>query len=180
MMNFLDLVSKRQSDRAYELKPVEIDKINYILEAARLAPSACNAQPWKIIVVDNVDIKNKIADATSNRVLGMNHFTKQAPVHFVVVEENANFTSSFGSWAKKKHFPHIDLGILAEHICLAATEQGLGTCMVGWFDEKKVKNILGIPQSKKAVLIITLGYSAQSSREKRRKNLSEIISWNCY
>ena len=180
MKSFLELVQNRQSDRAYDSKPVEKEKIEYILEAARLAPSACNAQPWKIIVVDDVVLKNTIADATSSKALGMNHFTKQAPVHLVIVEEKANFTSNFGSWAKKKHFPHIDLGIMAEHICLAAAEQGLGSCMIGWFDEQKVRKALNIPASKKVVLVIPIGYSAQQVREKKRKVLSDIVSWNKY
>lgn len=180
MKSFLELVQNRQSDRAYDSKPVEKEKIEYILEAARLAPSACNAQPWKIIVVDDVVLKNTIADATSAKALGMNHFTKQAPVHLVIVEEKANFTSNFGSWAKKKHFPHIDLGIMAEHICLAAAEQGLGSCMIGWFDEQKVRKALNIPASKKVVLVIPIGYSAQQVREKKRKVLSDIVSWNKY
>jgi len=180
MQSFLELVKRRQSDRAFDTRLIEKEKIERILEAARLAPSACNAQPWKIIVIDNPELKNKVADATASKTLGMNHFTKQAPVHLVIVEENANFTSNFGSWAKKKHFPHIDLGILSEHICLAATEEGLGTCMIGWFDERKVKNILEIPKSKKAVLVIIMGYSTQPLREKRRKSIKEIVSWNKY
>jgi nitroreductase len=181
MKTFSELVSLRQSDRSYDAdRSVEREKIERILEAARLAPSACNAQPWKIIVVDNSELKNQIADATSAKVLMMNHFTKQAPVHLVIVEEGANLSSTFGGWIKRKHFPHIDLGILAEHICLAAAEEGLGTCMIGWFDEGKVKKLLSIPKQKRPILIITLGYSAQPTREKRRKTMDEIVSWNRY
>ena len=159
---------------------IEKEKIERILSTVRLSPSACNAQPWKFIVVDDVELKNKIADTTSSRLLGMNHFTKQALVHIVVIEENANFTSTFGAWAKKTHYPHIDIGIAAAHLCLAATEEGLGSCMIGWFDEKKVKELLKIPKSKKAVLIITLGYSAQALREKQRKTMQQIVSYNSY
>ena len=180
MNNFHQLVLQRQSDRAYTSAPVEQEKIERILATVRMAPSACNAQPWKFIVVDNPELKNNIADATSNRVLGMNHFTKQAPVHIVVVEENANFTSNFGAWVKKTHYPHIDLGIAAAHLCLAAAEEGLGTCMIGWFDEKKVKKLLSIPREKKVVLVITLGYPAQSTREKKRKAIEQIVSRNSY
>ncbi|PKP39054.1 MAG: nitroreductase, partial [Bacteroidetes bacterium HGW-Bacteroidetes-15] len=77
------LVTNRQSDRGYINQPVEKDKLERILEAARIAPSACNAQPWKFIVVDNEELKNKLADTTSSKILGMNHFTKQAPIHIV-------------------------------------------------------------------------------------------------
>jgi nitroreductase len=176
----LELINFRQSDRAYLTKPIEDEEMNRILEAARLAPSACNAQPWKFIVVNNPDLKNKIADCTSNRVLGMNHFTKQAPVHIVIVEESANFTSNAGSFIKGKHFPLIDIGIVAEHICLQAASEGLGSCMLGWFDENKVRKLLNIPKSKRVPLIITLGYPAKETREKRRKDISDIVSYNSY
>ena len=177
---FLDYFNKRQSDRSYDTRPIEKEKLNRILEAARLAPSASNAQPWKFIVVDEADLKNKIADCTASRTLGINHFTKQAPVHIVIVEEKANFNSNAGSLIKKKHFPFIDIGIAAEHICLQATAEGLGSCMIGWFDENKVKKLLNIPRKKRVPLIITLGYPDKETREKRRKSKEEIISYNSY
>lgn len=179
-IKLLELINKRQSDRAYLSNPIEDDKLERILEAGRLAPSACNAQPWKFIIVNEQELKNKIADCTSSKILGMNHFTKQAPVHIVIVEEKANFTSNAGSLIKNKQFPLIDIGITAEHICLQATAEGLGTCMLGWFDEPKVKKLLNIPKSKRVPLIITLGYPANETREKRRKDLKEIISYNGY
>ena len=98
----------------------------------------------------------------------------------VIVEEAANLTSSFGSWVKRKHFPLIDIGILAEHICLAAANEGLGSCMIGWFDENKVKKILGIPKSKRVQLIITLGHPTKETRTKIRKPIGEIVSYNSY
>lgn len=176
----LKLINKRQSDRAYLSNPIEKEKLNRILEAGRLAPSACNAQPWKFIVVDQQELKNKIADCTSSKILGMNHFTKQAPIHLIIVEEKANFTSNAGSLIKNKQFPLIDIGITAEHICLQATAEGLGTCMLGWFDETKVKKLLNIPKSKRVPLIITLGYPASETREKRRKDLDKLVSFNSY
>lgn len=178
---FQHLVVNRQSDRVYKTAPVEKEKIDRILEAARLAPSACNAQPWKFIVIDNPEIKGKLADTTSSKMLGINHFTKQAPIHIVVVMEEANFTSNFGSLVKRKHFPLIDIGIAAEHICLAAVAEGLGSCMIGWFDEAAVKKLLSIPKSKRPILIITIGYPENEvPREKRRKPIEEIVSFNTY
>ena len=179
-MDFKSLVLARQSDRGYLDRPVEKEKLLRILECARLAPSACNAQPWHIIVVDDPALKDQIADATSEKILGMNHFTKHAPVHLVLVEEPANFTSSFGSWIKRKHYPLIDIGIVAEHICLAATSEGLGSCMIGWFDEPKIKKICGVPESKRVQLIITIGYSSVKTRAKIRKPADTIISHNKY
>jgi nitroreductase len=178
---FQSLVNNRQSDRGYTNQPIDKEKLTRILESARLAPSACNAQPWKFIVVDDQDIKNKLADTTSSKLLGMNHFTKQAPVHIVIVMESANLTSNFGSLVKRKHFPLIDIGIAAEHICLAATAEGLGSCMIGWFDESAVKNLLKIPRSKRPILIITLGYPEKpETRQKRRKGIEEVVSYNKY
>ena len=180
-MNLLDLIRSRQSDRAFDVsRPIELEKLERILEAGRLAPSACNAQPWKFIVVNDPELKNKVADCTSNRVLGMNHFTKQAPVHILIVEERANFTSTIGSLVKKKEFPQIDVGIAAAHICLAAKAEGIGSCIIGWFDEKKLRPLLGIPSSKRILLDIILGYSTQPLREKQRKSAEEVISYNKY
>jgi nitroreductase len=178
---FQTLINNRQSDRGYVNQPVEKDKLQRILEAGRIAPSACNAQPWKFVVVDDIDLKNKLADTTSSKILGMNHFTKQAPVHIVIVMEGANITSSFGSMVKRKHFPLIDIGIAAEHICLAATAEGLGSCMIGWFDEPTVKKLLKIPRNKRPILIITLGYAENpETRQKRRKTMDEVVSYNVY
>jgi nitroreductase len=179
--NFLELAKSRQSVRSYSDKPVETDIIERCLEAARLAPSACNAQAWKFIVVNNTELKNALADATEDRILSMNHFTKQAPVHIVVVREKANITSKLGGIVRNKTYTLIDLGIATEHFCLQAVSEGLGTCILGWFNEKKVKELLNIPGNKRAELIITLGYPASDElRKKKRKKLEEIYSYNTY
>ena len=180
-MDFLDFVSSRQSDRAFDAtRPVEKEKLDRILAAARLAPSACNSQPWKFIVIDEPEIKNRVADATANRILSINHFTKQAPIHIVIVEEQANLSAGFGGWVKNKHFPHIDIGIVAAHICLAAHAEGLGSCILGWFNEKKIKEILYIPSSKRPILDIVIGYSVQELRTKKRKDITDIVAYNSY
>ena len=180
-MDFLEFVSSRQSDRAFDPnRPVEKEKIERILEAARLAPSACNAQPWHMIVVDNPELKNKVADATSERILGMNHFTKQAPVHILLVEEKVNLTSGIGGWVKQKDYAQMDLGVVAAHIVLAAHAEGLGSCIVGWFNEPKMRELLSIPDSKRVWLDIIIGYSVQPVRAKQRKAFNEIVSYNKY
>ncbi len=181
MNNFLDLVKSRQSDRAFDAsRPVEKEKIERILEAARMAPSACNAQPWHFIVVDEPELKNKLADATASRLLNINHFTKQAPVHIVIVEEKVNFSSGFGSLVKDKNFAHVDVGIAAAHLTLAAQDEGLGTCILGWFDETKVRKLLNIPSNRRVLLDVVVGYSTQPLREKKRKPVQEVISYNKY
>ena len=180
-IDFLDLVRKRQSIRSYSNKQVEKDKIDRCLEAGRLAPSACNAQPWSFIVVDDPELKNQLADLTANRLLPMNHFTKQVPVHIIIVIEKANLTSSLGSVIKDKSFPWIDIGIAAEHICLQATSEGLGTCILGWFREKKMKKLLNVPDKKRIGLLITVGYPKKEEiRQKKRKALADIVHNNTY
>lgn len=180
MNTFLELVQNRQSNRSYLDKPVEKEKIERILEAARLAPSACNGQPWKFIVVTDAEKRHLVADAATSKMLSMNHFSKQAPVQIILVEESSNFTSTVGGWATNKHYPHIDLGIAASHICLAAADEGLGSCMLGWCDEKKVRKALDIPKNKRVMLVILLGYSSQPLREKKRKTTEEIVNWEKY
>jgi nitroreductase len=180
MNSFLELVKKRQSDRAYMPLAVEQDKIDRILEAAHLSPSACNGQPWKIVAVTDANKRHQIADAATSKVLSMNHFSKQAPLQLVVVEESTNFTSRVGGWFTRKHYPHLDLGILAAHICLAAADEGLGSCMLGWCDEKKVRKILDIPNGKRVMLVILIGYTDQPLRPKIRKPIQEIVSYNSY
>ncbi|MBF0647338.1 MULTISPECIES: nitroreductase family protein [Dysgonomonas] len=178
---FYNLVKQRQSTRAYDTaRMVDREIISRILEAARLAPSACNAQPWHFIVVDDPELKNKVADAASARLLGMNHFTKQAPVHIIVIEEKVNISSGIGGIVKDKHFAFLDIGIAASHICLAAEAEGLGSCILGWFAESKMKKLLNIPDNRRVVLDIVIGYPAQPLREKKRKPTEEVISYNTY
>ena len=180
-MKFLELVHKRQSVRGYLDKTVEREKVERCIEAARVAPSACNSQPWRFVVVDNVELKNKIADETSTTFLPLNHFTKQAPMMVVVVREKPNLTSKIGTIVRDKGFTLIDVGIATEHFCLQATEEGLGTCILGWFNEKNVKKMLGIPKDKRAELIICVGYPAKDDiRDKIRKAHGEIFSYNKY
>ena len=179
-MDFTKLINLRQSDRVYTDKPVEEEKILQCIEAARMAPSACNSQPWKFIVINDVNLKKKVAQTTSNRLLPLNHFTNQAPIHIVLVNEGSNFTASLGNKIKNRNFSLIDVGIAAEHFCLQAAELGLGTCMIGWFNEKELKSILKIPNSKRPELIITLGYSNDAAREKKRNKIEKILSFNNY
>jgi len=181
-MNFLELVNKRQSCRSYDPdRPVEKEKLDRCVEALRLAPSACNAQPWKLVIVDNPELKGKIAKATDSKLLGFNHFTKDSPILVVVVREAPNMTSKLGTLLKNKPYTIMDVGIAVEHFCLQATSEGLGTCIMGWFDEKNVKELLGIPTRKRAELIIAVGYPATDElRRKIRKPVEEICSYNGY
>lgn len=176
----LELIKSRQSDRKYSNEPIEKEKLERVIEAGRLAPSACNAQPWKFILVTNPELIEKIAEAASAKLIGMNSFVAQAPVLLVVIREQPNFSSKVGAAIKKKDYSLIDIGIASENICLQAKAEGIGSCIIGWFDEKLLRNILDIPRSKRVELIITLGYSLSEQREKRRKPAGETVSYNKY
>ena len=168
--DFLQLVQARQSDRSYDKeRPVEPEKLERVLEAARLAPSACNAQPWRFVVITDKELAQKAGKAAAG--LGM---------HILVVEESANITSLLGGKVKGKHFPLIDIGIAAAHISLAAEAEGLGSCILGWFDEKELKQLAGIPASKRLLLDIVIGYPAKEKRKKIRKPKEKVISYNRY
>jgi nitroreductase len=180
-MRILKSIQERISTRKYSSQEVEKEKIERCLEAARLAPSACNAQPWKFVVVDEPGLKDRVAHAARAEMLNMNKFTNEAPVIIAIVMESANVTSTLGSKIKRKHYPLMDIGIAAEHICLQATEEGLGSCMIGWLNEKKVKKLLGIPASRRIPLLITLGYPAdEKDKTKRRKEFNQVVSYNSY
>jgi nitroreductase len=176
----LDLLTSRQSDRKYSDRPVEKEKLDRIIEAGRMAPSACNAQPWKFIVVTDHQLVLKIAGAASAKLIGMNSFVAQAPVIIVIVREQANLSSRVGASIKSKDYSLIDIGIATENICLQAHAEGIGSCIIGWFDEGELKKLLSIPKSKRVELIITLGYSLSDQREKRRKPPEETVSYNKY
>ncbi len=178
-IDFLQLVASRQSDRAYDAsRPVEPEKLYQILEAARLAPSACNAQPWKFVVITEPSLARQVGKATAG--LGMNKFAKDAPVHILIVEESMNITSFLGAKIKDKYFPLIDIGIVASHITLAAESLGLGSCILGWFDEPTIKRLAGIPSGKRLLLDIVIGYPAKPKRKKLRKSVEKVVSYNKY
>lgn len=179
-IKILELIKTRQSDRKYSDKQIEQAILDRIVEAGRMAPSACNAQPWKFIVVTDQELIAKMAEAASAKLLGMNSFVAQAPVQIVVVREKPNFSSKIGGTIKNKDYSLIDIGIASENICLQAAAEGLGSCMIGWFDEKMVRKILGIPASKRVELIITLGYSLSDQRDKKRKPAEITVSYNKY
>jgi nitroreductase len=178
--NMLETITSRQSDRRYSDKPVEKEKLGRVLEAGRMSPSACNAQPWKFIVVTDPGLLKNVAQAASAKLLNMNRFVDQAPVILVIVREKPNVVSKVGGTIKNKDYSLIDIGIASENICLQAKAEGLGSCMIGWFDENGVRKILGIPRAKRVELIITLGYSLSEYRTKNRKPLEEVISYEKY
>ena len=179
MRSFLELVQTRQSDRAYEAgKPIEREVLDRILEAGRLAPSACNGQPWHFTVVTEPPLLHDVAKATSS--IGLNRFVKDSPALVLITLEPTNITSRLGCNIKDKDFPIMDLGIAASYITLAAEDEGVGSCILGWFDEKKIKELVGIPQNRRLMLIVSLGYTSKPKRKKVRKEFDKVVSYEKY
>lgn len=178
MMDFAELAAMRQSVRNYSDRPVEENKLMQCIETARLSPSANNSQPWKFVVSDEPELRGRIADAAAG--MGMNRFVRQAPVIIAVILERQNMLSAAGSVIQDKEYRLLDVGIAANQLCLQAAALGLGTCMVGWFDEKKVRKLLGVGGNRRIPLLITLGYSDAPVREKVRKPLEAIYARNRY
>jgi nitroreductase len=178
-MNFDELIQERQSDRKYDVnKAVEEEKLIECINSARLAPSACNAQPWKFVIAKDQTLKTLVGECAAS--MGLNKFCVDAPAIVALMLEKPNFTSKIGSVLQGKEYTLIDIGIVAYHFCLKASDLGLGTCMVGWFNEKKVRKLLGVPSSKRIPLLITVGYRTGELRGKARKKLSEIYSIDKY
>lgn len=179
-MDFINLVSLRQSTRKYSPSPVNPADIEKCLETARLAPSASNSQPWKFIVVTEKELLAKVAAAAVSAGIPVNRFATRAPVIVVIVVEKPRIITRIAGKIKNKEFEWTDLGITAEHFCLQATELSLGTCMIGWFDEQRIRELLHVPESKRIGLLITLGYPAENYkvRTKFRKPLNRIYAYN--
>jgi len=180
-MSFLKLANKRFSVRKYKNCSVEKDKIFRCLEAVRLTPSACNSQPWHFVVVDNPEEVEVLADKTTLPLSKLNKFAKGAPVIVAIVAEKPNLSAQIGGMIKQKPYYLMDIGMAAEHFCLQAAEEGLGTCMIGWFNEKAVKEYLAVPKGKSIPLLITLGYpEKENPPAKIRAKLEEIYSFSKY
>ena len=176
MEEFFDLINKRQSCRKYLDKPVEKEKLIKCIEAARIAPSACNSQPWHFIVVNNKELSSKVAMCVQDKV--MNKFTSECQSFIIVVEESGNLTSRAGALMKQQDYRSVDLGIATEHLCLSATEQNLGTCILGWFNENDLKKLLNINKLKRIRLVVAIGYPENNeTRKKIRKNIDEISTF---
>lgn len=174
-MNFIEIAKARQSCRNYdENRPVENEKLESILEAARLSPSACNGQPYHITVCKGEAAKKA---AVTTMGMGMNKFAPQAPVIIVLSEEDYVKTAAFGAKIKNNDYRSIDIGIAVAYLTAEATAQGLSTCILGWFDDKKLREICGIDNPVR--LVITLGYAKESDplRTKKRKEAEELISY---
>lgn len=173
-MNFSEIALNRQSCRSYDAaKGIEEEKIRAILDCARLSPSACNGQPYHITVCKG-DTAVKVAKATMG--MGMNKFASDAPVQIVISEMPYVKTAALGAKVKGNDYRSIDIGILTAYITAEATAQGLGTCILGWFDGDKIKALCGTKGDVR--MVITLGYPKEGDklRAKRRKDMDELVT----
>lgn len=172
-MNFTEIAQKRQSCRAYDPeRAVEREKLDAILHAARLAPSACNSQPYHLTVCTGDTAKEVAACVTG---MGMNRFAADAPVLIVISEAAYNATAAAGAKIKHNDYRSIDIGIVTAYLTAEATAQGLSTCILGWLSDEKLRTVCGL--SRPVRLVITLGYAKEGDplREKKRKPLSELV-----
>ena len=173
-MSFIKIAQSRQSCRSYDsTRPIEKEKIDAILKAAQLSPSACNGQPYHITVCTN-ETAMEVAKACTG--MGMNAFALGAPLLLVISEENYVASAALGARVKGNDYRSIDIGIAAAYLTAEATARGLSTCILGWFDDEKIRTACGL--QKPVRLVITLGYADEKDplRPKKRKPLSELVS----
>ncbi len=171
-MNFLDIANTRQSCRSYDsTRMVEEEKLNCILEAVRLAPSACNGQPYELTVCKG-EVAKKVAKATTG--MGMNKFSLDAPVLIVISEAAYVKSAAVGAKVKGNDYRSIDIGIAAAYLTAQAQTEGLSTCILGWFDDDKIREICGLKNPVR--LVVTLGYAKADDvlRNKKRKSIDEL------
>ena len=173
-MDFLEIARARQSCRAYDPdREVEREKLEAILEAVRLAPSACNGQPYHVTVCKG-SLAKAVAALTTG--LGMNKFAAQAPILLVISEMPYVKSAAMGAKVKNNDYRSMDIGIAVAYMTAEAAAQGLGTCILGWFDDEKIRALCGIEHPVR--LVITLGYAKEGDplRNKKRKDLSELVT----
>lgn len=173
---FIDLVKKRRSVRRYLPDDIPHELIDRCLEAARHAPTACNTQNWRFIVVEG-DLKGRLVSESLGGVVVPNKFASQAPVIVVIAADLDFMTHRVGGMLKGIDYHLIDAGIAGEHFVLQAAELGLGTCWIGWFDQKAVKRVLSLPAAWKVCSMLTLGYPSEPPGEKKRKALREMSEY---
>ncbi|MBR3603918.1 MAG: nitroreductase family protein [Elusimicrobiaceae bacterium] len=179
-MEFEKVILDRRSIRKYADKPVEREKINACLQAALLAPSACNSQPWHYIVIDDPKVKEDFCKEVFTGVYGMSKWAEKAPVLVAVVSDRGNFTSRIGNFFRRTEFYLVDQGISGEHFVLRAHDLGLGTCWIGWLNSDKAEKFFKLPKGKKIEHLISVGYPAESPSPRPRKDFQESVSYNKY
>jgi nitroreductase len=174
-MNLIELITKRRSARRYSDQLVSREVIDRCLEAARLAPSACNSQPWSFVVVDDPGVRDRLAERAFSGIYKMNAFVKTAPVLIVVITERSGYAARLGGLLRSVKYSLVDIGIAGEHLVLQAAVEGLGTCWLGWFNARAVRKVLGLPFNTQIDIVISMGYAESEPGPARpRKSLDEL------
>lgn len=181
MPAFLDLTKKRRSIRRFTGQKIERRHLEMCAEAARYSPSACNVHPWKFIIIDDPQKIALIADLGFSGPYSRNAFAREAGAFIACISEKQKLFPRLAGIIRKTDFRLIDIGIACEHVVLQATELNLGTCILGWFNERKLKKLLSVPASKRIELVIALGYPVETDRAERQlKEISEVRTFNKY
>jgi nitroreductase len=178
MSELMEVIMKRRSIRRFISRPVERELIEQCLEAARLAPSAENSQPWRFVVIDEPKLKRKVADAAFSGLYTVCRWAKEAPVLVVAIAKLDIIANRIGSLIQGTQYYLLDMGIAGEHFVLKAAELGLGTCWIGWFNSRRLRRILKLPRKFRIAYLIAVGYPAESPSARPRKTLDEIRFYN--
>ena len=176
---FMTLVHGRKSIRRFSSQPLERENLNRCLEAARLAPSAENAQPWRFLVVDDPQIKQRFVNEAFSGIYKVTSFAKSAPVLILIMARLNLITHRIGRQIQNIHYHYIDVGIAGEHIVLQGEELGIGSCWLGWFNVRKTRKFFNIPAKYKVMAMLAMGYyEKKPSRQQKRKTMEEIVFFN--
>lgn len=179
-MNFEKLQAARESCRVYREKPVDRELLTRLVDVARLSPSGCNAQPWRFMIVDEQEACRKLVEALDDNGLTGCPWGDKVPAFIVICEDEAHLRPGVAEYYGSQHFAQMDIGMAAMALCYEATALGLGTCMIGTMNQKKMRQAFGIPEERVVRLIITVGYPTKEGepRKKTRKALDEILTYN--
>ena len=179
-MDFSALQMARESCRAYQDKPVSRDTLTHLIDVAHYSPSGCNAQPWRFIIVDEDEARAKLVAALDDEGLTGCPWGDRVPAFILICEDEAHLMPGVGERYGSQHFAQMDIGMAAMALCYEATAMGLGACMIGTMNQKKLHQAFGIPEERTVRLIITVGYPKKEGapRKKDRKKLDDIVSYN--
>lgn len=176
MDRFSEFVRARESCRDFAPDVPPMAKLRACVETARLAPSACNSQPWHFVAVNDPALAAGVGAATRSR--RMNAFTEHCPAYIVVCEEPATLSPRVAAFVESQSYASIDIGIVTAHLCYAAQEQGLSTCILGWFDGERLRELLSLPENRRVRLVVAVGTAAPGTqlRPKKRRETDEVLT----
>lgn len=174
--SFLDLVKLRKSIRRFKDTQIPNQILNYILECGRNSPSACNTQPYRFVVIKN-NAKDKFCKEVFSGIYSVCSFVNKAAALIAIIRSTKSIKMKIGSYITDCDFSLIDIGISGQHIVLAATEKGLGSLWVGWFDRKKANRLLNVAEDERVEMLIALGEKDEEPSEKKKKSFDELVSF---